>query len=152
MPYSNVVSYKDIIDEAFSRILTLEENNVPKNDGSDGKIIKFDPNQQSLKQSMIVVVFAGMWLEAFFHQEIIKQKSKNQYSENSNKSYKEKLELIGISAPSILEKAVGFQKTRNDLIHEKVYFDRGEIKIAQTEAKHAYEIIEHVSGAFNNEG
>ena len=57
---------------------------------------------------MIVVVFSGMWLEAFFHQEIVIQKSKNQFNKYSKCSYKEKLELIGISDASILDKAVAF--------------------------------------------
>lgn len=133
-------------------ISLIEEGTSPREDGSDGYIIKYDPNQQSFKQSMIVVVFAGMWLEAFFHQEIVKQRSKNQFNNNSNKSYKEKLELIGISEYNILNKTVTFQKTRNELIHEKSFLDKGEIKCAQEEAKHAHEIIEHVSNAFNKKG
>lgn len=153
MTYSNVSIYKEIVYEAFSEMLSIKEKNrTPKEDGSDGYIIKYDPNQNSFKQSMVVVVFAGMWLEAFFHHEIINKQSKNQFNKHNKKSYREKLELIGITESSILDKANAFQKTRNELIHEKAFLDKGEIKLAQNEAEQAHEIIEYVSNAFDNNG
>jgi len=144
--YSNVSIYKDIVNEAFTEMLSLKkESRVPKEDGSGGHIIKYDPDQRSFKHSMIVVAFMGMWLEAFFHHEMIKQHSKTQFHKHRKDSYREKLELIGINEPSILNKAKAFQKTRNDLIHEEAFLDKGVIKIAQDEAEQAHEIIEYVS-------
>jgi len=147
---SNISVYKAISEEAYLKMLELIENGrSPKPDGTEGWVIKYDSKQRSFKQSMISIVFAGMWLEALFHHEIIKQKSKNQFNKHSNKSYKEKLELIGINESSILSKVELFQKTRNELIHEEAFLDKGEIKFAQDEAKHAHEIITYVSNSFN---
>lgn len=151
MAYSNVSIYKEIVNEAFSKMHSLnEESRTPKEDGSNGYIIKYDKSQISFKNSMIVVVFSGMWLEAFFHHEMIKQYSKNQFNNNSNKSYKEKLKLIGINESGILDRVENFQQTRNELIHEKAFLDKGVIKIAQNEAEQAHEIIEYVSNSFNS--
>lgn len=150
---SNISVYKAISEEAYLEMVELIENGRrPKPDGGEGWVVKYDSKQSSFKQAMISIVFTGMWLEAFFHHEIIKQKSKNQFNKHSNKSYKEKLELIGINESSILDKVDSFQKTRNELIHEKAFLDKSEIKFAQDEAKHAHEIIEYVSNAFNKKG
>jgi len=70
--YTNVSIYEKIVYESFSDMNSiLEEGRTPKEDGRDGYIIKYDPSQRSFKQSMIVVVFAGMWLEAKFHLSLI---------------------------------------------------------------------------------
>ena len=156
MPHTNLQVYKEIVYEAFFKMLALDEEAItPKSDGGDGgdgNIIKYDPDHQSFKQAMIVVVFSGMWLEAFFHQEIVNQQSKNQFNIHNKKSYKEKLELIGINDTSTLNKAVAFQKTRNELIHEKAFLDRGDPKLAQVEAKRAHGIIEYVASVFAQKG
>ena len=97
--------YKETIEEAYSKMIVLEEEHIkPKPDGSEGNVIRYDPSHQSFKQAMIVVVFSGMWLEALFHQEIVRPKSKNQFNNNNKKSYREKLELIGITEASVLNK------------------------------------------------
>ncbi|MCR4291092.1 MAG: hypothetical protein NUV86_12625 [Candidatus Scalindua sp.] len=147
---SNISVYKAISEEAYLEMVELQENGrSPKPDGGEGWVVKHDPQQSSFKQAMISIVFTGMWLEAFFHHEIIKQKSKKQFKKHSKKSYKEKLELIGINESDILDRVDSFQKTRNELVHEKAFSGKNEIKLAQDEAKHAYEIIEYVSNVFN---
>ncbi|TYK64154.1 hypothetical protein [Colwellia echini] len=145
MPYSNVTIYEQIVKENYdAMVVDVENGRTPKQDGS-GYIIKYDPTRSSFKKSMIVVTFAGMWLEAVFHQFMLKNHSKNQFNKHDKASYKEKLELMGVTDSNILNSANNFQKTRNELIHEKAYMDKGEIKTAQKEAEVAYKIIEHAS-------
>jgi hypothetical protein len=145
MPYSNILVYEQIVKENYAEMLSdIENGRTPKEDGS-GYIIKYDPTQASFKKSMIVVTFAGMWLEAIFHQIMVKNHSKNQFSKHDKDSYKEKLALMGITDTTILDSAEKFQKTRNELIHEKAFMDKGEIKQAQKEAEVGHKIIDHVS-------
>ena len=61
MVFSNVSIYKEIVEEAYSKMCFLsDEGKTPKDDGSGGYIIKYDPTHSSFKQSMVVVVFTGM--------------------------------------------------------------------------------------------
>jgi molybdopterin-biosynthesis enzyme MoeA-like protein len=150
VPYSNVQVYEEIVYEAYSEMNSIVENGrTAKEDGS-GYIIKYDSTQASFKKSMIVVVFAGMWLEATFHQFMVTNHSKNQFTKHNNVSYREKLELMGIKESDILAKTEKFQKTRNELIHEKSFMDKGDIKLSQNEAEAAHEIISYVSSQFRN--
>lgn len=145
MPYSNVVVYEQIVNESYAEMVAaIDEGRTPKKDGI-GYIIKFDPRRSSFKKSMIVVTFAGMWLEAIFHQFMITNHSRSQFHKHDKDPYKEKLELMGISDASILESTKIFQCTRNKLIHEKAFMDKGDIKVAQKEAEVAYNIVNHVS-------
>ena len=82
----------------------------------------------------------------------LKNHSKNQFSKHDNDSYREKLVLIGISDSGIWESAYKFQKIRNQLIHEKSYMDKGEIKLVQSEADSAYKIVEYVSKTITLQG
>jgi hypothetical protein len=150
MPYTNVIVYEQIVKENYAgMLLDVENGRTPKADGN-GYIIKYDPTHASFKKSMIVVTFAGMWLEAMFHQFMVKNHSKNQFNKHGLDSYKEKLILMGISNSSILDNAESFQKTRNELIHEKCFMDKGEIKLAENEAENAYKIINYVSEQIKN--
>lgn len=145
MPSSNSVVYEQIVRESHAEMVSdMESGRTPREDGS-GYIIKYDPTQASFKKSMIVVTFAGMWLEAIFHLFMVRNHSKNQFTKHDKDSYKAKLERMGISNTEILDSTEKFQKTRNELIHEKAFMDKGEIKLAQTEADIAFKIVEHVS-------
>jgi hypothetical protein len=145
VPYSNVVVYEQIVKENYAEMLAdIENGRKPKEDGI-GYIIKYDPTQSSFKKSMIVITFTGMWLEALFHNYMVSNHSKNQFTKHDNASYKNKLDLMGVTDTCILNSAEKFQKTRNELIHEKAFMDKGEIKGAQNEAEVAHKILEHVS-------
>jgi hypothetical protein len=145
MPYSNVVIYEQIVKENYAEMVAdLNNGRTPKEDGT-GFILKYDPTHSSFKKSMIIVTFAGMWLEAIFHLFMVKHHSKNQFNIHGKAPYKEKLEILGVTDIDILNSAESFQKTRNQLIHEKAFMEKGEVKSAQHEAEVAYKIIEHTS-------
>ncbi len=125
----------------------LDEGRTPKNDGSNGYIVKYDPTHNSFKQTMIVVVFTGMWLEAVLHQQIVAKHGEDKFKKYDFKSYREKLILLGVSSPEILDKTDLFKATRKELVHEKAFFDSGEIKVAQQEAELANQVMSSVSHA-----
>ncbi|MBU2984914.1 hypothetical protein KO528_06115 [Saccharophagus degradans] len=145
MPFSNVAIYEQIVRESYAEMVSVTERGRTLKDDGSGFIITYDKSHTSFKKSMIVVTFSGMWVEAIFHLFMVKNHSKNQFSKYEKDSYKEKLKRLGITDSSVLDYAEKFQKTRNELIHEKAFMDKGEIKLAQAEAEIAYKIVDHVS-------
>jgi len=84
---TNIAIYKAIADEAHQEIVQLmESGRRPKPDGSAGWIKTYDPNQTSFKQSMVSIVFTGMWLEALMHLLIVKKYGKRKFEEYDFKS------------------------------------------------------------------
>lgn len=152
MPVSNALIYKQISDEAYVKMVEcLKEGRKPKGDGSDGLILTFDPSHKSFKQSMIVVVFTGMWLEAVLHQLIVSKHGEKTFKQYDFKSYREKLTLLGVCDAMLLNDVEDFKSTRKKLVHEKAYFNSGEIKTAQDEAELAHRIMERISSEFGGE-
>ena len=150
MLLSNVSIYKQILEESYSKMNAfIEEGRTPKKDGTDGYIIKADPNHNSFKQSMIVIVFTGMWLEAMLHQEIVSRFGKNTFKEHDRSSYRNKLTLLGISDTDLLNNVDLFKSTRKELVHEKAFFDRDGIKVTQREAERAHKIMECILHALD---
>ena len=148
--YTNVSVYKAIAEEAYTEMVVHYENNRrPKEDGSEGSIIYYDPYHTSFKKSMITIVFTAMWLEASLHLRLVDKygvtaiKSINR----KEKFYEDKLKYLGINDPNILTKVTRFRLTRNELIHEESHLDKGEVKKAQTEAHLAKEIMSEVDAA-----
>lgn len=153
MPISNALIYKQISEEAYLKMVeSSEEGRRPKDDDSEGFILTFDPNHTSFKQSMIVVVFTGMWLEAVLHQLIVSKHGEKKFKEYDFKSYRDKLTLLGVSDAVLLNDVDNFKTTRKELVHEKAYFDLGEIKVAQSEAKLAHKIMMRVSSELVSRG
>lgn len=140
--FTNVSIYREIAIEAFKAMQELvESGRRPKEDGSSGWILQFDPNQKSFKQAMVVIVFAGMWLEALLHLLIVRNHGEAKFREFDFKPYEEKLRLIGIDDNSILEAVARFRIARKELVHEKALFDARETKTAQDEAHNAYQLL-----------
>lgn len=151
--YSNVSIYKSIAEEAYSDMVEHYAKNIrPKEDGTEGFIVSYDPFQMSFKKSMVAIVFTAMWLEAALHLTLVKKfgvESIKRINRNQ-KLYEDKLRHLGINDADIISKVTKFRLTRNDLIHEKSYLDRGEIKKAQDEAHLASEIMQKVGSALKN--
>jgi hypothetical protein len=148
--YSNASIYREISEEAYLKMCSLlDEGRTLKNDGSGGYIIKYDPARNSFKQSMIVVVFTGMWLEAILHQIIVTKHGCDEFKKYDFKSYREKLILLGVSSTEVLDKVDSFKATRKELVHEKAFFDNSEIKVAQQEAELAHQVMSSVSHALD---
>jgi len=150
MTYSNVSVYKSIAEDSFNKMIELiDANRSPKPDGNEGWVIKYDSGQNSFKQSMISIVFTGIWLESLLHQKIIHMFGEEKFKEYDFKSYEEKLKLVGINDSAIIEQAERFRKCRKELVHEKAHFDNGEIKIAEKEATNARQLMLGISNSLS---
>lgn len=146
MIYSNVSIYKAIAEDSYNKMKKLADSNrILKPDGGEGQIIKYDSEKISFKQAMISLVFTGIWLESLLHQKIIHKFGEEKFKEYDFKFYEEKLKLLGINDYSLIERAERFRKCRKELVHEKVHFDNGEIKMAQKEAENARQLLISIS-------
>lgn len=139
--FTNASIYKAIADDAYQKMVqSVEAGRRPKPDGSTGWIVAYDPNQTSFKQAMISLVFTGMWLEAMTHLLIVKAHGKDKFKKYDSKVYEEKLSLLGCTDQELLDSVSRFRKARKSLVHEKAYFDDGEIRWAQKEAENAHKL------------
>jgi hypothetical protein len=135
---TNVDVYFAIAEEALAESERLEKR--PKPDGAPGVIVTYDPERKSFKNSLVAIVFAGMYLDALFYILGAKQFGKAQYNKkHDNKSLEEKLQLFGLSDKDLLAEAERFRKRRRELVHEKAVqisdLTVDTIYIAQEEAK-----------------
>ena len=139
---TNVEVYRAIADEAYQEMAQLlKAGRRPKEDGSPGWIITFDPNQTSFKRAMISIVFTGMWLDALMHLLIVRDHGEDKFKVYDRKWYEEKLTLLGCQEQGLLRRVKKFRESRKSLVHEKAHFDDGEIKTAQDEAENAHEML-----------
>lgn len=150
--FTNITIYRAIANEAYQKMVQLmEAGRRRKPDGSPGWIITYDPNQTSFKQSMISLVFTGMWLEGFLHLLIVKRYGKSKFKEYDFKSYEEKLDLLGCTEKELLDRVSRFRKIRKSLVHEKAYFDNGDIWRAQNEAENTHEMLASIHQYFSEQ-
>jgi hypothetical protein len=146
---TNVATYKAIALDAHKEMHEhINSGRRPKDDGSPGWIITFDPEQRSFKKAMIGIVFTGMWLEALLHLLIVRDHGIEKFKEFDFKSYSDKMRLLGCSDQRVLDAAEKFRKCRKELVHEKAHFDTGEIKTAQDEADNAHQLLVAVDSLF----
>ena len=138
---SNINVYESIAEEAYAEMeKATKAFRTEKPDGG-GWILRHDPNRASFKAAMVTIVFVGMWLEAFLHLEIVRRAGLAQYKKVDFSSYEEKLKLVGVDDQALLSKVAKFRKSRKELVHEKAYFDSNSIKVAQSEAELAHEVM-----------
>ena len=65
---SNANVYIVIAEEALAESKQLDEaSQRPKPDGQSGFVITYDPERTSFKQSLIAMVFAGIYLDALLY-------------------------------------------------------------------------------------
>lgn len=146
---TNVSTYKAIVIGAHREMTELlNSGRRPKEDGTPGWIITFDPEQKCFKQAMIAIVFTSMWLEALMHLLIASKYGVDKFKEYDFKSYEEKLRLLGCTDQSLLDSAERFRKSRKELVHEKAFFDSGEMKTVQAEADNAYKLLSAIDSVF----
>ena len=138
---SNIDVYESIAKEAYAEMAKATEAfRTPKSDG-EGWILRHDPNRTSFKAAMVTIVFVGMWLEAFLHLKIVRVAGPEQYKKVDFSSYEAKLKLLGIDDQSLISKVARFRSSRKELVHEKAHFDNNSIKVAQSEAELAHEVM-----------
>lgn len=148
---SNVNAYLAIANDALatSRRAT-ESHRRPKPDGSPGWIITPDPTRSSFRNSLIAVVFAGVYLDALLYIVGTQRLGRDEYRKIERREYETKLRKLQITDSSTLEACKRFREARNDIVHEKA----GEVepstvsklRFAQDEAEHAVAFVVRVGG------
>jgi hypothetical protein len=113
-------------------------------DGS-GYIIKLDPSRTAFKQSLIAIVFAGIWFESFIFVVATQRFGNDTAKRIDRKRYDARLRDIRITDPALFTDADRFQDSRKDLVYEKVDADWAtHLRDAHDEAKHAVEFVRRV--------
>lgn len=144
--FTNINIYREIAEDACEAMWELDKvGRTPKNDGSGGYVLNYDPDRRSFKNAMVVIVFTGMWLEALLHQIIVDIHGEDKFNKvDRSFNYERKLELIGVTDSTLLGKVKRFRESRKELVHEKAHFDAGVIKVAQEEATLASEVMREI--------
>jgi hypothetical protein len=154
---SNLAIYRAIAEEANAEAQSLYvASRTPKPDGSPGAVIQYDPFRRSFKQSLIAIVFTGIYVEALLY--ILGTRKFGERWEKKidrNKTYEQKLEALGVRDPELLNSATRFRLSRKDLVHEKAVpvenLQDQVMRQAQSEAAHAIEFLGKVTSALTGE-
>jgi len=152
---SNLTVYFSIAREALDKSRELDAAETqPMGEGHAGKIITFDPGQGSFKQSLIAIIFAGVYLDALIYVATHKRRHEGVKSPETQKGlgrYESALVKLGIADAEILTAVRQLNDARNEIAHEKaVAITNGEVsshelRTAQHEAEHAVKTIQRVS-------
>ncbi len=149
--FSNSRVYHDIAVEA----LTASESastagSRPKGDGSPGRVLAYDPERRSFKQSMIAIVFAGMYIEAQLWLHGCGRLGIAKYRSIDKQPLEERLPVLGVSNQTLRDDLKKYRESRKSLVHEKpvpISMDESPTRIAQTEAAKAVALMERVDRA-----
>ena len=138
---TNYQIYLEIAEAAQAESIRIRAVTTrPKPDGSSGAIISWDPERKAFKQSLIAIAFSGMYLEAVVSLVATTRFGADLYKKiDRNTNYEDKLRLLGIQDPLLLNACKRFREARNELVHEKAApldtFTSAEHKDAETEAR-----------------
>lgn len=157
---SNLNLFRGMAEEAAARSLeSLNAHRTPKPNGEPGFILSPDPERTSMKQALIAIAFAGMYLEALIRiaTRQARQRGLRFVSKaNEEKRYGGKLQAVGIKDDAIVNEANRFNEVRDDLVHEEPYelsTEPGAVNVlphiknfvAQDEAQSAIKLISLVA-------
>jgi hypothetical protein len=157
---SNVTLFRQMAEEAAAKSLqSLNLHRTLKPNGEPGFIMRADPDRVSMKQGLIAIAFAGMYLEALIRISTRKARDKGLRfvsKANEKKRYGGKLEAVGLKDQALIDESDHFNAVRDDLIHEEPYelstepnavnhLPHFEIFVAQDEAQKAVALIGRVA-------
>ena len=143
--------YRQIAEEALqSAIAEMSTHRSPRDDGQPRQVIRYDPEQRSFKQSMVAVVFAGMYIESRLWIVGCQLLGRDAYRRLDQKAIEERLRPLGIDDASLIADCKAYRESRKDLVHEKavpIHEDRSPLRVAQDEAKMAVQLMIRVDEA-----
>jgi hypothetical protein len=156
---SNLSVYLDIAREALASSKAIAAAQTrPMPDGRPGSIMTWDPRHDSFRQSVIAIVFAGIYFDAFLYIAIRQQRQARGAGKRVTKgrkrprkrgsSYEASLEKLNVTDAESLAACKRFSAARNALVHEKALIGpdyAGEIYVAQVEADHALSLVERIA-------
>lgn len=149
--FSNSRIYRDIAVEALSASESaFSEGSRPKDDGSSGRVLVYDPEHRSFKQSMIAVVFAGMYIEARLWLHGSSRLGIAKYRSIDRQPLEDRLLALGVSDALLWDDLKDYRESRKSLVHEKpvpLSMDISPTRVAQTEAVKAVALMGRVDRA-----
>ena len=149
--FTNARLYRDIATEALSASeAAFFQKSRPKDDGSPGRVIAFDPEHRSFKQSMIAIVFAGMYMEARLWLFGCNRLGAAKYKPVDQLPLEQRLAALGIDDKTLEVDLKNYREARRALVHEKsvpLSMDASPIRIAQAEAAKAVQLMYRIEAA-----
>jgi hypothetical protein len=138
---TNIRIYRQIADEAYEIMVQARDaGRRPKEDGTAGWILIYDPSRTSFKQAMTSIVFTMIWFEALIHVRIVQNHGEDTFAKyDKKKGPEDKLQLLGFTDEAIIECMRQLQSDRKALVYEKAYFDDN-WTIAQDTAEKAHKV------------
>ncbi len=149
--FTNSQVYRQIAEDAHrSAIAELNAHRTPHDDGRPGYVIRFDPERRSFKQSMIAIVFAGMYIESRLWIVGCQRLGRDAYSKIDQRKIEERLPPLGITDASLVADCKAYRESRKILVHEKavpIHEDVSPSRVAQDEATVAVRLMTRVDHA-----
>jgi len=149
--HTNTRVFYKIAKEAYGAMdKDLNSSRRPKPNNDPGWIITYDPDQKSFKNAFITIVFCGVFLESLLHLLIVERKGLDIFMKyDRNKTYEDKLQLLGCDDQSILGMCRHYRDARREVVHEKAHLDNEKYRVAQKEAAYAMDLINKIVTHFN---
>ena len=146
---SNVRIFYAIAQESFHEMKFDWEKRVsPKPNGELGYIKRLDPEQKGFKAALKTIVFCGVCLDALLHLLIGKHFGREECKNTDKYTYEDKLAILGCTDYDLFDKCEYLRKIRKEIVHEKAYLDKGELRIAQREAEKSIASLDSICQFF----
>ena len=151
---TNAGVYRTIALEACARAeAEVDARQTPIGEGHPGHVVRYDPEQKSFKDSMIAIVFAGMYIEARFWIHGCATLGIAKYKPIDGQLLERRLSALGVMDEALSDELKAFRLARKALVHEKaipISTDDSPLYTAQREASKAIELLVRVDAALNN--
>ena len=152
--FTNFGLYREIALEALEMSQReLDAHRRPRDEGSGGHIMSFDPHSASFKQAMVAIVFAGMFMEALLWIQGTRKLGVDAYRPVDKKALEERAQALGITDADLIADLKAYREVRKELVHEKaVPFsqDKSPTRVAQVEARKAADVMERLAAALRS--
>jgi len=149
--FSDSRIYRDIAVEALSASESaFSAGSRPKEDGSSGRVLAYDPEHRSFKQSMIAIVFAGLYIEARLWLHGCSRLGIAKYRSIDRRPLEDRLPALGVSDAMLRDDLKEYRESRKSLVHEKpvpLSMETSPTRVAQTEAAKAMALMDRVDRA-----
>jgi hypothetical protein len=153
---TNAAVYRAIATEAYARATAeLDARRTPIGEGHPGHVVRYDPEQKSFKDSMIAIVFVGMYIEARFWTYGCSKLGIDAYKKVDRQPLERRLSALGILDETLGAELKAFRLARSALVHEKavpISLDDSPLYTAQREAGKAVDLMHRVEVALRGDG
>ena len=141
--FTNAIVYRVIASEALARCLAWDSEHVRSN-ASGGRVIDLDLTQSSFKDSLVAIVFAGMFMEAALWIACYGRLGPKKCQQVDDSNLEDRPKPLGIHDTQLREDLKHYREARKELVHEKaVPASQGTLphRTGQEEAKRAVDLM-----------